>query len=59
MKYKPKNIVKLLIKYRDYKLAIAVIEHLGLKNLNTVYEDWCVQMLRHSQRPWRDLWPLF
>ena len=41
-KFKAKNIIKLLIKYRDYKLAILVIEQLNLKNLSVVYEDWCV-----------------
>lgn len=49
----------MLIKYRDYKLAILVIEQLNLKNLSIVYEDWCVQMLKHSQKPWRELWSLF
>ena len=58
-KFKAKNIIKLLIKYRDYKLAILVIEQLNLKNLSVVYEDWCVQMLKHSQKPWRELWSLF
>mmetsp|Transcript_23833 Transcript_23833/g.31908 ORF Transcript_23833/g.31908 Transcript_23833/m.31908 type:complete len:181 (-) Transcript_23833:1368-1910(-) len=47
-KYKAKNIIRLLIKYRDYKLAILVIEQLNLKNLSVVYEDWCIQMLKHS-----------
>ena len=39
--FKAKNIIKLLLKYRDYRLAILVIEQLNLKNLSTVYEDWC------------------
>jgi len=24
-----------------------------------VYEDWCTQMLKHSSKPWRELWSLF
>lgn len=46
--FKPKNIIKLLLKFRDYRLAILVIEQLNLKNLSIVYEDWCTQMLKHS-----------
>ena len=34
-------MIKLLLKYRDYRLAILVIEQLNLKELSTVYEDWC------------------
>jgi len=54
-KFKPKNMVKVLLKYRDYGLAITMIEHLNLKNLSLVYEDWCSQMLRHSKQSDRDL----
>ena len=24
---------------------------LNLKNLSLVYEDWCIQMLRHTKKP--------
>ena len=30
--FKAKNIIKLLLKYRDYRLAILMIEQLNLKN---------------------------
>jgi len=39
--FKAKKMIKLLLKYRDYRLAILVIEQLNLKELSTVYEDWC------------------
>ena len=50
--FKAKNIIKLLLKYRDYRLAILVIEQLNLKTLSMVYEDWCTQMLKHSTKSW-------
>lgn len=56
--FKAKNIVKLLLKYRDYRLAILVTEQLNLKNLSIVYEDWCVQMLKFSKRD-QELMSLF
>lgn len=40
--FKPKNLVKLLLKHRDFALATIVIEHLNLKNLSIVYEEWCI-----------------
>ena len=52
-------MIKLLLKYRDYRLAILVIEQLNLKELSTVYEDWCTQMLKHSKKGTTDLWELF
>ena len=48
--FKAKNIAKLLLKYRDYRLAITVIKQLNLKNLSLVYEDWCTQMLKYSAK---------
>ena len=39
--FKPKNVVRLLLKFRDYRLAIKVIELLNLKSLHLVYEDFC------------------
>ena len=52
-------MIKLLLKYRDYRLAILVIEQLNLKELSTVYEDWCTQMLKHSKKNDHDLKQLF
>ena len=52
-------MIKLLLKYRDYRLAILVIEQLNLKELSTVYEDWCTQMLKHSKKNTNELWELF
>jgi hypothetical protein len=49
-KLKAKNVLKLLMKYRDYKLAIQLIEVLNLKQyLPQVYEDWCISMLKYSK----------
>lgn len=45
---KPKNLVKLLLKYQDFALATIVIEQLNLQNLAIVYEEWCIQMLKLS-----------
>lgn len=52
-------MIKLLLKYRDYRLAILVIEQLNLKNLSMVYEDWCTQMLKHSSKNTNELMMLF
>lgn len=48
----------MLLKFRDYRLAILVTEQLNLKNLSMIYEDWCVQMLKFSKRD-QDLMSLF
>ena len=48
--FKPKNVVRLLLKFRDYRLAIKVIELLNLKSLHLVYEDFCHQMLKQSKK---------
>lgn len=41
-KFKAKNVLRLLLKYRDYKLAIQMIEQLNLRQYaSMVYEDWC------------------
>ena len=48
-KFKPKNILKLLLKYRDYQLALTVIEQLNLKQyVSSVYEEWCQTMIKYS-----------
>jgi len=48
-KYKPKRMLKLLYKFRDYKHAITLIENLNYKQfLPQVYEDWTSTMLKVS-----------
>jgi hypothetical protein len=48
--------LKLLLKYRDYKLAITLVDTLNLKQyLAQVYEDWCVSMLKYSKLNDQDL----
>lgn len=44
--FKAKNIVKLIIKHREFALASFVIEQLNLTNISSVYEEWCIQMLK-------------
>lgn len=40
--FKAKNIVPLLLKYRDYGLAETLVTLLNKKNLmSAIYEDWC------------------
>ena len=56
---KAKAFIGRLLKYHDYKLAILVCEQLNLRNLNAIYEDWCVQMLLHSKKSWQTLQALF
>jgi hypothetical protein len=51
-KYKPKRMLKLLYKYRDYKHALTLIDNLNFKQyLPQVYEDWTCTMLRESKLP--------
>ena len=41
----------MLLKYRDYKLAIKLAEQLNKRNLlSSIYEDWCSQMLQYSKQ---------
>lgn len=40
--FKPKNLLPLLLKYRDFALATMVVEMLRLDKLNLVYEEWCI-----------------
>lgn len=48
-KYKPKRMLKLLYKFRDYQNALTLIENLNYKQyLPQVYEDWTSTMLRCS-----------
>jgi flagellar basal body P-ring protein FlgI len=48
--FKAKNMVRLLLKYRDYGLAENLVTLLNKKSLmSTIYEDWCAQMLRYSK----------
>jgi hypothetical protein len=46
--FKPKNLLPLLLKFRDFALATILVEMLRLDKLNLVYEEWCIQMLRYS-----------
>ena len=49
-KFKPKNILKLMLKFRDYRLALLMIEQLNLKQyIPLVYDDWCQTMIKHSK----------
>ena len=49
-KFKAKNVLKLLLKFRDYKLALQLIEQLNLKQYTAlVYDDWCQTMIKHSK----------
>jgi len=48
-KYKPKRMLKLLYKFRDYPLALTLIDNLDFKQyLPQVYEDWTITMLKVS-----------
>ena len=41
--------MKLLLKFRDYRLALLIIEHLDLKQyVSMVYDDWCQTMIKYS-----------
>jgi hypothetical protein len=47
--FKAKNMVKLLLKYRDYQNAITLVEQLDKKKLlSGIYEDWCACQLQHG-----------
>ena len=49
-KFKPKNILKLLLKFRDYRLALLMIDQLNLKQyIPLVYDDWCQTMIKYSK----------
>lgn len=50
--FKAKNMVKLLLKYRDYQIAITLVEQLDKKKLlSSIYEDWCATLLRNTKQP--------
>lgn len=42
-------MVRHLLRFKDYHLAVTMIEILKLPNMSAVYEDWCCQMIRHSR----------
>ena len=49
-KYKPKRMLKLLYKFRDYQHALTLIDNLNYKQyLPQVYEDWTSTMLKVSK----------
>lgn len=49
-RFKAKNILKLLLKFRDYRLALLMIDQLNLKQYTSmVYDDWCSTMIKYSK----------
>jgi hypothetical protein len=49
-RFKAKNILKLMLKFRDYRLALLMIDQLSLKQYQSmVYDDWCSTMIKHSK----------
>ncbi len=51
-KLKPKNILKILIRFRDFELAVGMAETLNQKHfLCSIYQDWITAVLKHSSRP--------
>lgn len=39
-----------MLKFRDYKLALLMIEQLNLKQyISLVYDDWCQTMIKYSK----------
>jgi hypothetical protein len=48
-KVKAKNVLKLLLKFRDYRLSLLMIDQLNLKQyVPLVYDDWCTTMIKYS-----------
>jgi hypothetical protein len=46
---KPKTLLTQLLRFRDYQLAMDMIEHLDLKQYTyMIYDDWCQSLIRHS-----------
>ena len=46
---KPKALLTQLLLFRDYQLAMDMIENLDLKQYtNMIYDDWCQALIRHS-----------
>ena len=42
-------MLRQLLKYRDYKMALQMIDYLSLKQYTPqVYEDWCQTMVKFS-----------
>ncbi len=49
-KFKAKNVLKLLLKFRDFRLALLMIEQLNLKQYTSmVYDEWCQTMIKYSK----------
>jgi len=49
-KLKPKNMLALLLKHRDYFLAEKMVEVLNLRKLTSqIYEDWTGTMIKVSK----------
>jgi len=50
-KVKPKNLLRFTVKYRDYSLALQLVELANMRHLmSNVYEDWCQNMIRYSTK---------
>jgi len=48
-KFKAKNVLKLMLRFRDYHLATVMIEQLNMKQyISMVYDDWCQCLIRHA-----------
>jgi len=46
---KPKTILSQLLLFRDYQLAMDMIEQLDLKQYTyMIYDYWCQELIRHS-----------
>jgi hypothetical protein len=41
-KFKAKNLLRMTIKYRDYALALQLVDQANMRHMmSSVYEDWC------------------
>ena len=49
-KLKSKNLLKLIVKYRDYATGLQMVDHFNMRHLmSAIYEDWCQNMIKHSE----------
>jgi hypothetical protein len=59
-KFKHKNLLKMCMKYRDYAMALELVEQMNMRHLlSTVYEEWCQNMIRYSKQSEATLIQLF
>lgn len=53
-------MVDLLLKYRDYQIAITLVEQLDKKKLlSQIYEEWCATLLMHTKQSEKPIIDLF